>query len=95
MPKPGPMKSYLRHCAVSLSPGPFTGFQRGTFGPYGRGPEHLGPQINMNLINTRYSGLSVKPIIKQQEEVEVAENFNFKPKQAVELSCIKNSLKLN
>ena len=43
--------------------------------------------------STRYSGISDKPIIKQQEKilkslVEVDEKFNFKPEQAVELSLL-------
>jgi len=58
----------------------------GAFGPYGRGPEHI----------LRFP---VKPIMKQDKIlkslVEVAENLNLKPEQAIELSSIKNSLKLS
>jgi len=54
------------------------------------GPEHLGPPKCLEL-NIRYSGISVKPIIKQQEKilksfVEVAENLNLKPQQAIILN---------
>lgn len=45
-------------------------------------------------LNTRHSGISIKPIIRQQDKilksfVEVAKNRNFKPDQVVELSSIK------
>jgi len=47
--------------------------------------------------NTRYSGMSAKPIIKQQEKilkslVEVAEKLNLKPEEAVELCSTKRLL---
>jgi len=73
----------------------------GAFGPYGRGPEHLGAP-NWFGFNTRYSGISAMPIIRQQEKilkslVEVAENLNLKPEEGVELSILhqKTSLKLS
>jgi len=47
-----------------MGPGPFRGRP---FGPYGRGPSIYGFQ-NCLEFNTRYSGISVKPIIKQQEK---------------------------
>src|SRR6218665_3473686 len=66
-------------------------FQRGShWGHMTGAPSIWGPHIVL-YFNTRCSWIFVKLIIKQHGKllkslVEVAENLNFKPKQAVELS---------
>jgi len=71
----------------------------GRFRPYGRGPEHLGAP-NCLEFHTRYSGFSVKPIIKQQEKilkslVQVNENLNLNLKKLLNSPSSKNSTTLS
>jgi len=69
-------------------------FQRGPFGPYGKDHENF-LALNRLGFNTRYSGISGKPINKQRDTLlksiaEVDENLNLKHEQSAELSSIKN-----
>src|SRR6218665_1510767 len=80
--------------AISVSAGPFRGE---AIRAIWNGPQAFGAPKCLEF-NIRYYVISVIPIIKQQEKilkslVEVAENLNLKPEQAIELSSIKNSLK--